>query len=224
MPQAITAHNCAPTTMWDTRWFYRERKEEGLWIPFSHFDSQQIESSYRRRKRESFFLPGLIPRRIFVAKRLCQDVESQEQTHILRGTWYFARSDKMLQPYSEALAAALLESLQTARNQQVDMRKWSFDAGDGRIIYAALGGGYVQLSSTGTVRLVTRLFVAHGHKPSYAVLKAPMLAKIDTEYPEEGPILKTTTPAPLPDTAARGVIPAESGNADRAAGLLLLPL
>ena len=74
------------------RWFFRERRDEGLWLPFSRFDSTFIESIYRRHKRNTFFLPGVAGREISVEQRRVRDVESGDERSLLRGTWFFARS------------------------------------------------------------------------------------------------------------------------------------
>ena len=110
------------------RWFYRERDNDGVWIPFSSFDSDQIEAS-QRQKQETLFLPGQAQRRICIKERLLCDEESGTQTQLLRGTWFFSRSDKLLQPYAETLAQRLDESLHHACQSGHDMRTWSFDVG-----------------------------------------------------------------------------------------------
>lgn len=110
------------------------------------------------------------------------NVETGETTSLLRGMWFYARSDRLLQPFSEATAERLSAALVAARG--TDMTSWNFDAGDGRTISTALGGGLVQKSSGGTLRLVTRLYMTDTR--AYAVLRAPELLVLGSQCQKQG--------------------------------------
>ena len=149
------------------RWFYRERKDEGVWLLFDAGESDQIELAWRRR-RASVLLPARAARKVHVAERTVEDVESGATTAIVRGTWFFARSDRLLQPYPEPVAERLADSVRRvfAAAARVPREAWSFNAGDDRVIYVAAGGGFVQVAPSGKVRLVTQLFPDSGSSAS----------------------------------------------------------
>jgi hypothetical protein len=126
------------------RWFYREHRDEGVWLLFSLGDSDQIEGAWRRQ-RTNLLLPGPVARKVCVAARTVEDVESGVKTSLVRGTWYFSRSDRLLQPYPEAVAERLADSVRHALASRVLRDEWSFDAGNQRVIHMAEGGGFVEI-------------------------------------------------------------------------------
>ena len=140
------------------RWFYRERRDEGVWLLFDGDESDQIEGAWRRG-RASVLLPGLAARKVRVAERTVEDVESGVTTALVRGTWFFARSDRLLQPYPEPVAERLEACIaREHRAAGVPRESFRFDAGDQRVIYLAAGGGFLQVAPSGKARLVTQLF------------------------------------------------------------------
>ena len=181
------------------RWFYRQQRD-GLWVPFSLSESAQIEeqnlsaSDYALSCEESEALSlrtrvaGTEERRVWlrgepvlrfvqIDERRMYYAASGEHTEVLRGTWFYTRSDRLLQPYSEDVAERLSAAVHNAR--ETDLRAFAFDAGQGRTITASAGGGYVQRSAGGTLRLVTRLYVTsgmpHSQERTYARLKSAPL-------------------------------------------------
>jgi len=126
------------------RWFHRERRDEGVWLLFSLGDSDQIEGAWRRQ-RTNLLLPGPVARKVCVAARTVEDVESGVKTSLVRGTWYFSRSDRLLQPYPEAVAERLADSVRRSLASRVPRNEWSFDAGNQRVVHMAEGGGFVEI-------------------------------------------------------------------------------
>ena len=177
------------------RWFYRQ-PHGGLWMPFSLAESSQIEEAMRSDSGSvggrGVCLRGKpVQRFIQIDARRMHYTASGEKTEVLRGTWYYTRSDCLLQPYSEDVAERLSAAVQDANKTG---RALAFDAGDERTITSAMGGGYLQRSAGGVHRLVTRLYVtpavcsrscvAHAQERAYALLKAAPLQSQGAEDPD----------------------------------------
>lgn len=169
-----------------TRWFFRESPHAGLWLPFPPWESAQLEEACESAQIEdggrdrAGASRGVVlfhgQRRAETSHRRMQYVATGAAVRILLGTWYFARSDGLLQPLGEDVAGRLGIAVQQAREAHADPCCWTFDAGEGRTIVAAVGGGFVQRSAAGVLRLVTRLYAtADSSHRAYAVLKAAPL-------------------------------------------------
>ena len=161
------------------RWFFRERPNDGLWLPFSAVESGKIEQAIERKHNRNILLREPEARFVQIDERRMHYASSGDFTQVLRGSWYYTRSDKLLQPFSEDVAERLTEAVQKARAAYADMKFWRFDLADGsgRSILGSLGGGFVQQSAFGTLRLVTRLYVT----PNFSCSRAPVYAVFKSE-------------------------------------------
>ena len=93
-----------------------------------------------------------------VSQRLQYNFDADSQREILRGTWFFQKSDGTMCPYDEETAAELEEAFFTARGS---MRgSLCVEVGDKRSVHRAVEEGeFVQVQSdTQTSRWVSRRF------------------------------------------------------------------
>ena len=91
-------------------------------------------------------------------KRIQYNHDAESERNILRGTWFFQKSDGTLYPYSEDLAHEMTRTFVKGRG--VARGRACVEVGDKRYVCKAEGGEFAQEhSETKTVRWVTRQFV-----------------------------------------------------------------
>ena len=88
------------------RWFYFRR---GRWEPFGDLESLELETALKCGDEQVDFGGGQFP--AILSQRVQHNYDAETQRAILRGTWFFQKSDGTLYPYPENLAAIFDDAL-----------------------------------------------------------------------------------------------------------------
>ena len=134
------------------QWFY-ERREK--WEAFGEIENDELEAAHMDGDDRVDFGGGRYP--AILSRRVQENHDANSKRNILRGTWFFQRSDGTVYPYPEDIAAALDDAF---------ARPWveagGVPVGDNRVVYRAVEAHqYAQVhTETNTLRWVTRSYTA----------------------------------------------------------------
>ena len=127
-------------------WFFK--RSDGQWVPYSVADSDAIEAACRAQENELTLASGTYT--VHVREREQRRLDNGTRRQVLRGTWFFQRSDGRNQPYEEDLAATLQEAFAEALDAwepvaDAKCHGMSVEIGDDRKIIYIGRGCFVQV-------------------------------------------------------------------------------
>jgi len=91
-------------------WFFK--RSDGQWVPYSVADSDAMEAAHRAKEDEMKLASGAYT--VHVREREQRRMDNGTRRPVVRGTWFFQRSDGRMQPYEEDLAATLQQTFAEA--------------------------------------------------------------------------------------------------------------
>ena len=91
-------------------WFFK--RSDGQWGPYTVADSDAMEAAYRAQEDELTLASGAYT--VHVREREQRRLDNGTRRPVLRGTWFYQRSDGRKQPYEEDLAATLQQTFAEA--------------------------------------------------------------------------------------------------------------
>jgi hypothetical protein len=149
------------------QWFYQRR---GRWEPFGELENIELEDAVLNVRDCVEFGAGRYP--AVISERIQHNYDAGSTREILRGTWFFQRSDGTLCPYAEDVAAAI-EAEFPRHNGQAQSTQWKaigVPVDPQRSVYRAMEvGEYAQVHhDTHTVRWATNVYV-QGQMPMKTV-------------------------------------------------------
>ena len=151
---AVTASACV-------QWFYMRRER---WEPFGELENTELEDAHLYGRDVVEFGAGRYP--AILSQRIQHNYDANSQRKILRGIWFFQRSDGTLSPYPETVASELQREFSVANGGQ---RRESSGIGvsvdNQRTVYRAVETGeFAQVhKDTQTVRWVTINYIPGNH-------------------------------------------------------------
>jgi hypothetical protein len=96
------AGSSAPQTREGVQWFYRRRER---WEAFGEVETSELEEAWARGQDRVEFGAGRFP--AVLSERVQHNHDAGTQRGILRGSWFFQRSDGSLYPFAEDVADTL---------------------------------------------------------------------------------------------------------------------
>ena len=159
---------CASRGRRPVHWFFR--RSDGQWTPYSAEDSDRIEGACQEESVEIPLAGGGYSVR--VQEREQRRLDNDTRRAVLRGTWFFQRSDGRMQPYTEDLAAALQQTFAPALaaweagNNDGETQGLSVETGEDRKVMYIGSGRFVQVRGDQTLgRMVSCGFDPDGALP-----------------------------------------------------------
>jgi hypothetical protein len=191
-----------------TQWFFRRR---GEWEPFGQLENMELEAAEMSGEDRVEFGAGRYP--AIVSERIQHNFDAGTQRDILRGTWFFQRSDGTLCPYPEDLAETLEATFLRNNGMRRENSSGEPVAATGepvavpvdsqRTVYMAIEEGeYAQLHcDTHTVRWVTIVYT-EGSLPIKAVTPWTRAQQQQNLTLNPSPSICGTAPAESPEEGA----------------------
>jgi len=139
------------------QWFY---KRGDRWEPFGEFENTALEEAFFNRESLVDFGRGVYP--AYVDERVQYNHEAGSKRDILRGSWFFQRSDGSLCPFTEIEAYKLEVGFPADPSHSTHA---CVKLNDSHVVFRALPGDFAQVNlQSKSVRWVTPAY-ERGHLP-----------------------------------------------------------
>lgn len=144
--------------MLGVQWFYKRR---GRWEPFGQLENIELEDAVLEKRDCVEFGAGRYP--AVISQRIQHNYDAGSTREILRGTWFFQRSDGTLCAYPEDVAAALEAAFprHNVKAPSTQEKAIGVPVDPQRSVYRAMEvGEYAQVHhDTHTVRWATNVYL-----------------------------------------------------------------